>query len=76
MTAVLKRFLNVLALLSTAHLLVLLFAIVTGGVSDWNVFLGINGGILAVCYAAIVGVNYIAFGKPTLWHKKPSSEHT
>jgi uncharacterized membrane protein (Fun14 family) len=73
MTAILKRFLNVLALLATVYLLVLLFVATTGGISNWNEFLGINGGILAICYGTIAVVNYIAFGKATLWHKNPSA---
>lgn len=64
-----KRFLNVLTLLCTAYLLVLLFTILTVGVSNWYVFIGTNIGALVVGYSAIVGVNYIVFGKLTLWHK-------
>lgn len=73
MAAIVKRFLNVLALLATAYLLVLLFIVVTGGVSNWYEFLGINGGILAICYGIITAVNYIGFDKATLWHKNPSA---
>lgn len=73
MTAIAKRFINVLVLLATAYLLLVLFVAVTAGVSNWNEFLGINGGILAICYGVITAVNYIAFGKATLWHKNPSA---
>jgi hypothetical protein len=69
MAAIVKRLLNVLALLGAAYLSVLLFVAVTGSVSNWNEFLGINGGILVICYGSIIAVNYIAFGKATLWHK-------
>lgn len=72
MAAIIKRLLNVLTLLATAYLVVLLFIIVTSGVANWNEFLGINGGILAICYGIIAAINYIVFGKATLWHKNPS----
>lgn len=72
MAAIGKRFLNVLALLSTVYLLSLLYLVITGGVADWNVFLTINGGVLLLCYGAIAALNYIFFGKLTLWHRNPS----
>lgn len=72
MAAIVKRLLNVLALLATAYLMVMLFIAVTGGVANWYEFLGVNGGILVICYASIIAMNYIFFGKVTLWNKTPS----
>jgi len=72
MAAVGKRFFNVLALASTVFLLSLLYVVITGSVADWNVFLSFNGGILLLCYGAIAVLNYIFFGKLTLWHRNPS----
>ena len=72
MAAIAKRLLNVLALLSTAYLLSWLYLLATGQVADWSVFLGVNGRNLVLCYGGVAVLNYILFGKLTLWHRNPS----
>ena len=73
MSSIIKRFLNVIALVCTLYLLLLIWIMVTGGVSDWNLFLTLNGGFLAVAYGAIAAINYVAFGVVTLWHRNTRS---
>ena len=63
-----KRLMNVLTILCTLFIAMLFFLMATGNVSDWKEFLIKNFGLAFLAYATTVTVNYILFGKATLWH--------
>jgi len=68
MASVIRRLLNVATLACVAVSLLIVAAMVTG-ISNWYAF--VYGAVLPALggYLAIAVVNYIAFGRPTLWHK-------
>ncbi len=67
--AMLKRLLNVTAVFCTIYLLMLVWVMLSGGVSNWTVFVNSNFIPLVGVYLGIAIINYITCGKITIWHK-------
>ena len=65
----LKRLLNVFTIICTIYLFTLIGIVITGGVSNWTVFIGSNSFPLAGAYLLIAMINYVVYGQITLWHK-------
>lgn len=70
----LKRFLNILSLLCTMYLIVLVGVIIVGGVSNWTIFLSSNFLPLMGAYFSIAAINYVAYGRATIWHRHAGRE--
>ena len=66
---ILKRLLNVITILCNIYFLMLLWVMLSGGVSNWIVFVSSNFIPLVGVYLGISVINYISFGKVTIWHK-------
>ena len=71
MSSISKRLMNIAILISTLYFLFLIAIIFgfMGGVPDWDMLITYNFGLLAVAYAVIAAINYVAFGTITLWHQ-------
>lgn len=69
----LKRFLNVFTIVCTIYLIVLVWVVVTGGVSNWIVFVNSNFLPLFGAYVLIGVINYVVYSQVTIWHKHTDS---
>ena len=69
MKSVLKRLFNVLTVVLTLYFVVLLFSVLTGSVYNWVEFISVNGRNLVIGYLAIAILNFILFGKISLWNR-------
>lgn len=65
----LKRLLNIFTIVCTIYLFTLFGIMITDGVSNWTVFIGSNFFPLAGAYLLIAIINYVVYGRITLWHK-------
>lgn len=66
---VVKRLLNVAVILCTLLSVFLALVVIIGGVSNWVEFVSSNIFPIIIAYAVVVGLNYILYGRLTLWHK-------
>ena len=69
MQAVFKRLINVISIIATLALGLFIVMMVSGSVANWVVFTEANLIPLALVFICIVAINYVAFGKITIWHK-------
>ena len=69
----LKRLLNILTIICTIYLIVLLGVMVTGGISNWVVFVSSNFFPLIGAYLVIGIINYVIYSQITIWHKHAGS---
>lgn len=70
----LKRLLNVFTIVCTIYLFILLGIMLTGGVSNWVVFINSNFIPLTGAYLLIAVMNYVIYSQLTLWHKNMGNE--
>ena len=70
----LKRLLNVFTIVCTIYLFILLGIMLTGGVSNWVVFINSNFIPLTGAYLLISVINYVIYSQLTLWHKNVGNE--
>lgn len=74
MKAAAKRFLNVATLIATLYLAILIWLMVSGGAGNWVKFIIGNFVPLSITYILILIINYVSFGKITIWHKNISNQ--
>ena len=71
-TDVVKRLLNVVVVLCTLFAAFLGLIVIFGAVANWSEFVISGVAPVVVVYAVVAGLNYILYGKVTLWHKATS----
>ncbi|WP_350995626.1 hypothetical protein [Shewanella sp. TB7-MNA-CIBAN-0143] len=69
MLAVIKRLLNVISFVALLALALFSWMMITGSIANWVVFTEVNLIPLALAFICILIVNYLAFGKVTIWHQ-------
>lgn len=65
----LKRLLNTFTVFCTIYLVILVGVIITGGISNWVVFISSNFFPLIGAFLLIAVVNYVVYSQITVWHK-------
>ncbi len=70
MNDIFKRLLNVTIVLATLFLIVLCWMMISGSVANWFIFVEKNLIPLFLVYIAVLIINYVAFGRLAIWHRK------
>jgi len=69
----LKRLLNIFTIICTIYLVILLGVIITGGISNWVVFVSSNFFPLMGAYLVIGIIYYVVYNQVIIWHKYSGS---
>jgi hypothetical protein len=70
MSDIFKRPLNVITVLATLSLIVLCWMMISSSVENWFIFVEKNLIPLFLVYIAVLIINYMAFGRLCIWHRK------
>jgi hypothetical protein len=69
MQVIFKRLINLVSIIAILALSLFIVMMISGSVANWVVFTEINLLPLVLVFIFILAVNYVAFGKLTIWHK-------